>query len=145
MSPKSGTPNLDELKERLAHLQKLLDDPHPGLMTWSTAYLKASNRVLDFFGKIVPESQDGDLLGTDVLLPSDPKEMLKPTCSKCGGEIPFFYFYVYKLQSTQGVMVFQASCCPHANCRALFIVLPIGMEAGSVAVPGKPGWPGVPS
>ena len=86
-----------------------------------------------------------DLLGVDVPLPSDPKDMLKPTCPKCGQDVPFFYFYVYKLQSTEGTVVFQASCCPHADCRALFMVFPIGMEAGKVAAPGKPGWPGMPS
>ena len=87
----------------------------------------------------------GDLLGTDVALPSDPKEMPKPTCAKCGGEVPFFYFYVYKLQSTQGTIMFQASCCPHAACRNLFIVIPIGLEVSPVAAPGKAGWPGMPS
>lgn len=86
-----------------------------------------------------------DLLGVDVQLPADPKELPKPTCAKCGGEIPHFYFYVYRLQSTQGTMVFQASCCPHAGCRALYTVMPIGLEASQVAAPGKPGWPGMPS
>lgn len=87
----------------------------------------------------------GDLLGTDVELPTDATKMPKPTCSKCGGEIPFFYFYVYRLQSTQGTMLFQASCCPHAGCRALFMVLPVGVETSPIAAPGKQNWPGMPA
>lgn len=89
----------------------------------------------------IPEK---DLLAVDVPLPTAPTEMPKPTCPKCGGEIPFFYFYVYKLQSTRSTMVFQASCCPHANCRAICMVLPIGEEASSIATPGQSSWPGMP-
>ena len=90
-------------------------------------------------------AKDNDLLGKDVALPDDAKEMPKPVCAKCGGEIPFFYFYVYRLQSTQGTIVFQASCCPHAGCRALFTVQPTALEQSPVAAPGKAGWPGMPS
>jgi hypothetical protein len=92
----------------------------------------------------IPKEEGKDLLGVDVPLPTDPKDMPRPTCPKCGGEIPHFYFYVYKLAATHGTMVFQASCCPHSGCRALLVVLPIGMEASGVATPDKPGWPGMP-
>jgi hypothetical protein len=92
-----------------------------------------------------PTSKKGDLIGRDVRLPENTKEHPLPTCPKCGDEVPYFYNYVYRLTSTEGTLIMQAQCCPHASCRALFIVLAVGLEAGSVATPGKPGWPGMPS
>jgi len=139
-----ATPNINELKGYVASLFNLLEDPQPGLLTWREQYEHSVDRVLGFFGT-APVNQEKDLLGVDVKLPEDPTQMPKPTCASCGGEVPFFYFYVYKLASTQGTMVFQASCCPHAGCRALFIVLPLGLDPGAVATPGKANWPGVPS
>jgi len=87
----------------------------------------------------------GDLLGVDVELPEDLTLMPLPTCAKCGAPVPHFYCRVYKVATPQGVMVLQAYCCPHAACRNLFVVFPVGIEANKVAAPGKAGWPGMPS
>jgi len=139
--------NIEELKSYVDHMQKLLAQPEPGLVTWHAAYQAAAKKLLDFFhdeplakGKSKP-----DLIGKDVPLPGNPKEIPVPTCPRCGEEVPYFYNYIYRLAASEGTMIFQSQCCPHWNCRAILIVLPIGLEAGSVAVPGKPGWPGMPS
>jgi hypothetical protein len=42
--------NIDILKGRVHDLSLLLNDPHPGLMTWRDAYAEFSNRLIEFFG-----------------------------------------------------------------------------------------------
>src|SRR5437763_17089414 len=88
-------------------------------------------------------SAKADLLGKDVAI--DPQAIPKATCAKCGEEMPYLYFYVYRLESTQGKVVFQASYCPHAGCRAMVTIQPIGIEQSPLAVPGKATWPGKPA
>ena len=38
-----------DIQERLRNLKQLLDDPHPGLCTWTVAYERAVDSVLDFY------------------------------------------------------------------------------------------------
>lgn len=45
----SDTPNLDYLKEKARILSDLLNDPHPGLMTWVLAYSKAMQAISNFW------------------------------------------------------------------------------------------------
>jgi len=45
----SETPNLDYLKEQVDRLQQLLNDPHPGLVTWQQAYADRVNAIVKFW------------------------------------------------------------------------------------------------
>jgi len=108
--------------------------------------LKLTTRLVEQLRCPECEQESGrsaaDLLGKDVAI--DPQAIPKPTCAKCGEEMPYLYFYVYRLESTQGKVVFQASCCPHAGCRAMVTIQPIGIEQSPLAMPGKATWPGMP-
>jgi hypothetical protein len=44
-----GTPNLDFLREQVDALKRLLDDPQPGLATWSKMYGDRMQALVDFW------------------------------------------------------------------------------------------------
>lgn len=87
----------------------------------------------------------GDLLGVDV--PVDPENFPPPTCARCGGHIRAFYSYIHRVGLPENmVLLMQSYCCPHANCRAVVITMPIGqVPAGDIALPGQDRWPGMPA
>ena len=45
----SNTPNLDRLREHVRTLNGLLNDPHPGLHTWVSAYAAQMQAINDFW------------------------------------------------------------------------------------------------
>jgi hypothetical protein len=81
------------------------------------------------------------LLGTEI--PLDMKNPPEPCCASCGRPVPYFYSYIHnlKLPDGMGTLQFQTYCCPHSDCIAIIITMPIGIEPGKVAAPGRPGWP----
>ena len=50
--PMSDTPNIDELRQKLAALDRLLADPHPGLLAWQMAYNQRVHDLLEFWHAI---------------------------------------------------------------------------------------------
>lgn len=104
----SETPNIDELKAHLSGLNALLSDPQPGLATWRLHYENRVTGLLTFWGAkagagfATPQDKGKDLLGVDVKLPSDPKDVPKPSCPKCGDEVPGFYCYLYRIEGPRG-------------------------------------------
>ena len=50
----SDTPNLDYLREQVDALKRLLDDPHPGLSSWSKMYGARMQSISDFWNKEEP-------------------------------------------------------------------------------------------
>ena len=123
---------------------------------WSTHQIEGNLRLaaellvdantLESFLERRIEGIKNDLIGKDVQL-EEGKPLPRPTCPRCGGDVAGFYAFVYQLPAPEGggTMLMQAWCCPHAGCRALLMVLPIGIQSGKVTAPGKPGWPGGPS
>ena len=93
---------------------------------------------------VTPAAPDGeDLLGVDIPLSADPKDLPRPCCPRCGSEIPAFYAYLYKTDVPQGLLLIQAFCCPRVNCRALVMVQQLGVQAkDGIAAPGRANWPG---
>lgn len=45
----SETPNLDGLKERVNRLHSLLEDPHPGLVSWNMMLGDTMNELVEWW------------------------------------------------------------------------------------------------
>ena len=50
----SDTPNIDELRAKLAALDKLLADPHPGLFAWLMLYDRRVRELLALWNLELP-------------------------------------------------------------------------------------------
>jgi hypothetical protein len=55
METVSDTPNLDRLRREVDILKLLLDDAHPGLITWNMAYCLQVEKIIAFWKE---ESKD---------------------------------------------------------------------------------------
>jgi hypothetical protein len=49
MATTNETPNLDRLRREVDILKRLLDDPHPGLITWNMAYARQMEKLVAFW------------------------------------------------------------------------------------------------
>lgn len=46
------TPNIDYLREQVAKLKMLLDDPQPGLASWAQMYGERMQAISDFWNEV---------------------------------------------------------------------------------------------
>jgi hypothetical protein len=67
VSRPNDTPNIIELRGLVTQLKRVIDDPHPGLFTWSDAYGKAVNGLLGFYGRSQPEPAQSSPLPTEAV------------------------------------------------------------------------------
>lgn len=54
---------IEQTKEAVERMSRLLDDPHPGLATWNIALLRAFDELAKLFSAEKPESQEGEPSG----------------------------------------------------------------------------------